>query len=78
MSFSSTKNGRLVHLQDLVSIPNQNIRNNDVRQIMHHIQKGGTLPPVVVNRASNVVMDGNARLAAYKKLGMERIRAIYL
>lgn len=78
MSFASSSiSGRLVHLHDLVPLPNHSIHKTQINKMVNHMKNGGLLPPIVVQQGTNIVIDGNARLRANEKIGKQRIRAIY-
>jgi len=83
VSFHSNKtnyknNGRLVSVSDLITIRGNTIIKQNVNKIVNFMNDGGLIPPIWVDKDTNIVIDGNHRLYATIENNKQRIRAIFL
>jgi len=76
---SNYKNkGRLVNVNDLITIPGHTVVKRDVNKIVNYMNNGGLVPPICVKQDTNMVIDGHHRLYATIQSDKQRIRAVFL
>ena len=83
LSFDSNKpnyknNGRLVNINDLITIPGHTIVKRNVNKIVNYMNNGGLLPPICIAQDTNIVIDGNHRIYAAIQIDKQRIRAVFV
>jgi len=63
-------------IKDLKVLENSRFRVEDVSDLMDNINQNGLIQPIVVRKSDNVLICGNRRLSACKKLGWKTIPSV--
>lgn len=67
-----------IEIKDIIFLENSRLKDNDdVSSLMEDIKQNGLLHPIGLRAEDNVIIYGNRRLAACKKLGHKTIKAIF-